>query len=259
MIKKIFKYILDKTISEETRNVLDALNKVPGPSPWYLYKMGPKIPTNYGITWWEEAGKSGNKAGQLILEGGSNNLAVFNFYNWVQALEDSLLLVWNQKKIEKGPTAPVNLLIFDCNLFKPIDNPEEIYEIMAKQELFIYYKEGLKYKIDIPTTDIKGVFKLGFPEPLKTIDELLILAHSSAIGEFTWEKNNLCIISIKPKEGTYEFYPQDWFNNGRYDYGYEWVTRVAREPKSKKICGSGVKIRSFILDETNRNIEKYLY
>jgi len=259
MIRRIFRIICEITTSEDIKNMKKALTKVPGPSPWYLYKMGPKIRTKYGITSWKYAGRSENKCGKFILKAGNNNLAVFNFYNYVCHLKDSLLLVWNQPRTDKGTTNPIILKIFDCNKFIPIDNLENIYPEMKEKEILIYHKNGVQDKFEIPTTNIDKSLKLYIPDSLREMDEILILAHSSALAGWTWDRNNLCLLSLKPKTGTCDFYPQDWFNNGGYDYGYEWVTHVAREPKSQKICGAGVRIKSFILDRTNRKIEKYFY
>lgn len=259
MVSKIFKNLFNKTISEENRRMHEALSSVPGPSPWYLYKMGPKIQTKYGVTQWLSAGDEPKTSGKFILKGGDNNLAVFNFYNYIRPLKDPLLLIWNQSYSEKSPTFPVNLFIFDCDSLQPFSNLDEIYEQMTKEKTSIYHLGGLKDKVEIVTTQIEGKFELDFPDVLKeTVDELLILAHSSGIGEWGYKGNNLCIISVRPKTGTYEFYPQDWFNNGSYDFGYQWVTHVARDPKTQKICGDGIRIRSFVLDKTNRKIERYL-
>jgi hypothetical protein len=81
----------------------------------------------------------------------------------------------------------------------------------------------------------------------------LILCHSSAIEESPrGERSNLALLVAKPRTGIYELYPQDWFNSAGLDYGYQWVTRVARDPKSGRIHGEGFRIRPFVLDDTLR-------
>lgn len=63
---------------------------------------------------------------------------------------------------------------------------------------------------------------------------------------------------FKPKQDLVFIYPQDWFNKADYDFGYEWITRVARDPKSGYIRGEGIRISDFILDDSNRQVKKYL-
>lgn len=236
------------------RKIIDAAT---GPSPWDLRANGPKFMTKYGITHWEDAGKKEPKVGKVILKAGDENLAIFDFHHYVIHLKDSLFLVWNQKTSKQGPSKPVNFLVFDCNLLEPIENIEKACKEMVEQKMGIYHIGGLVSQVDLPTTNIDS-FEMKFPEYFDNIDELLVLIHSSALGDFSWEQDNLCIVSITPRNGICVFYPQDWFNTGKYDYGYQWVPKVARDPKTRKIIGQGIRIRDFVLDDTNRKIERYL-
>ena len=66
-----------------------------------------------------------------------------------------------------------------------------------------------------------------------------------------------CLFVLCPKEGRVEVYPQDWFNEGNLDYGYQWVTRVARDSISGKIFGEGIRISQFVLDSSLRQVEHW--
>jgi hypothetical protein len=57
---------------------------------------------------------------------------------------------------------------------------------------------------------------------------------------------------LNPGSGTLRLYPQDWFNDGRVDLGYQWVTRVARDPETGRIHGDGIRIDPFSLDDSMR-------
>jgi len=69
---------------------------------------------------------------------------------------------------------------------------------------------------------------------------------------------DLRLWSLKPHENVINVYPQNWFNRGAYDFGYQWVTRVARDPSTGKIIGDGIRIRPFVLDDTFENIAAWL-
>ena len=106
----------------------------------------------------------------------------------------------------------------------------------------------------IPTTVTGRLMRLKFPDQLRHIEELLILCHSSAVeASPTWEDNNLALLVARPSAGTYELFPQDWFNSANLDYSYQWVTRVARDPRTDRIHGDGIRISPFVLDDTLRN------
>ena len=81
----------------------------------------------------------------------------------------------------------------------------------------------------------------------------MILCHSSAVEATpTSELNNLALLVARLSAGTYELFPQDWFNSANLD-GYQWVTRVARDPQTGRIHGDGIRISPFVLDDTLRN------
>jgi hypothetical protein len=54
-----------------------------------------------------------------------------------------------------------------------------------------------------------------------------------------------------------EVLPQDWFNQGNYDFGYQWIIRVARRTDGT-IVGDGIRLGSFELDETNRRVKNWV-
>lgn len=63
---------------------------------------------------------------------------------------------------------------------------------------------------------------------------------------------------IHPRNNSVEVIPQDWFNQADYDFGYQWVTRVARDPKTGRVVGEGIRLGAFVLDKTGRQIESWL-
>jgi hypothetical protein len=39
------------------------------------------------------------------------------------------------------------------------------------------------------------------------------------------------------------------------DYGYQWITCATRESTTRRLLVSGIRIDTFVLDETGRQIE----
>jgi len=95
----------------------DLFDRVPGPSPWYLRKNAPVIE---GFRW---QSAEDSKPGKTLLVGSDGPVAALSFYNYVMALDESTLLVWNQGVglSEVSPTAPVRLFVIEPNRLRPID------------------------------------------------------------------------------------------------------------------------------------------
>lgn len=254
------KKLLDnrKARARELQYLGKLLSPEPGPSPWYLTGRAFNVITKHGPAKWESLGKGKYESGKVGLKAGTHYLAIFDFNNWIRPLEGALLLGWNQVYSQQNVTNPINLFLLNCDMLSPIRNISVAIREMHDQEIPVYHTDGLVFSETIPTTKLGKVSGLIFPSPINEINEILVLARTSGIRIANDEKSNLCIMSITPRCGTVEFYPQDWFNSGGYDYGYQWVTRVARDPQTKKIYGEGVRIKSFILDSSNRNVEKFI-
>jgi hypothetical protein len=98
-----------------------------------------------------------------------------------------------------------------------------------------------------------------FPNEIRAIDELLILCDSfSDPASEGWNHANLALLVARPKEASFRLYPQDWFNTADFDFGYQWITRIARDPQTGRVRGEGFRMNSFELDDTLRDVVKVL-
>jgi hypothetical protein len=80
------------------------------------------------------------------------------------------------------------------------------------------------------------------------------LCHSSGVDDSSVaDRSNLALLVARPSDGSYQLFPQDWFNHAGLDYSYQGVTRVARDRATGWIHGEGTRIDPFILDDTLRN------
>ncbi len=87
---------------------------------------------------------------------------------------------------------------------------------------------------------------------MNRIAELLILCHSSGVDQSSGAVDDLALLVARPRESTYQLYAQDWFSHGGFDYGYQWVTRVARDRITGQVRGEGTRLAPFILDSSLR-------
>jgi hypothetical protein len=151
-------------------------------------------------------------------------------------------------------TSPVHFLILDPRTLKPLNHLESLYQSMNSSRKPILLGGSPSFEFDLATTKVGDDIIAEFPVELNALDELLLFCKSSAIGIADgWSKANLALLVANPRASTYRLCPQDWFNGGSFDYGYQWATRVFRDPVTKQVHGEGIRIGSFVLDDSLRN------
>lgn len=218
----------------------------PGPSPWYLRGDPPIIP---GFRWEEQTAFT-------LLVGENGPVAAFGMYNYIMALDGIKLLVWNQRSRPSysGPSEPINISIIEPHQLRTLDNDFATSWETAKSYRggFILGGEPLP-RMMLQTTNAEDEIAAEFPAQFHPLEEILILCHSSGIPD----KPNcvdLALIVAQPRLSKYRLYPQDWFNCSDFDFGYQWVTRIVRHPKTGFVHGEGFRIAPFILDDSLRNL-----
>jgi len=85
------------------------------------------------------------------------------------------------------------------------------------------------------------------------VDELLLFEDgppdsAAAASIYVW----------RPGSGRITVLPQDWFKAETMDLGYEWITRVDRDPQTSHIVGDGIRICSFELTDSGTQILRFL-
>lgn len=228
---------------------------VPGPSPWYL--NDDLVPVE-GFSWLQdETGKRGS-AGKVLLQNPSGTVGVFGFYNYVRTLDRSTLLVWNQKRT-RGPSphiSPVELFVIELDKLRPLSQPlDAVYAHLNAGRAFFVIGGVPSAGVELQTTNVDSFLQADFPDAMRSMGELLILCHSSGVP-VSAESVDLALIVAEPRASVYRLYPQDWFNHADMDFGYQWVTRVVRNPNTGRIEGEGFRIPPFVLDKTMTKLEK---
>jgi hypothetical protein len=92
------------------------------------------------------------------------------------------------------------------------------------------------------------------PEAIRETRELFLLVNSARPPD----SPRIHLWIVRPGAGTIEVLPQDWFNDRSFDFGYQWITRIARDPQSGQLVGEGIRLRPFALDESGTRIKEWL-
>ena len=233
----------------------EILKKAPGPSPWYIRAFPPSLKGLH----WGDAPDDDNCSGITTLTNNHGNLlALFDFQNYILPLHTGEILIWHQPYESNIPTKDIECKIINPDNLLPINGEllplcKKLRESKASSLLNCNEKILFKIPTNVPP---EQKIHFEFPVQLNELQEILILCHSSGISEANgYKEENVGILVAKPMENDFIIYPQVWFNKGGLDYGYQWITRVARG-KDGKVYGEGIRISAFRLDNTLKNIEK---
>jgi hypothetical protein len=207
---------------------------------------------------WVEAGRSELTAGKMLLrEPGGSVLVILGFQCYVRPLGEHRFVVWYDDHSQDAfGVGWIRLAIFDADQLRPIAEPDAAVKEMALRGARIFHKAGEVACASVLAHEEPGQHPLELPKPFDEIDEILILAHTGWTSGA--DQTSVALFILRPRDHMLEIYPQDWFNHGKYDFGYQWITRVVRDPANGRIVGDGIRIGAFELDRSNRQLKRWL-
>ena len=223
-----------------------------GPSPW-AFRDHSTVIGGATYRFRETAPGDSKLAGMTSLQDASGaTLLVLDFHCYARMLDDATVLLWREsgEKTERR-------IIFDCfalSALQRVADPLATAGEIREKKLGIAPLPTSQHWEFSPRLEA-GAHSLSVPHDWSRFEETLVLADCAdtngydkmarAIFVFGWSKRQV------------EVFPQDWFNTGDYDFGYQWITRVARRSDGT-IVGDGIRLGRFELDETNRRVKKWL-
>ncbi|HOE26576.1 MAG: hypothetical protein IT574_01145 [Candidatus Aureabacteria bacterium] len=235
----------------------------PGPSPWYL--RGRKIETSAGILTWADFGNHPVLAGVSRLQTReSADVMLLDFGCYFSPLESGLILLWYEHaRNDDDPTTNpfIHFDIIDPSGLTPIEDASSEADRMRKGKQHRVFAPPAIADFTCFTALPSGRHNLAdLPPAFATIEETLVLADYCPNGKPSNYFDQMCraIFAFDFRGGRVEVIPQDWFNDGKYDFGYQWITRVARDPDTGRILGDGIRLGFFRLDETARHVDEWL-
>lgn len=216
---------------------------VPGPCPWYF---GPGWPPLKGHRW--DRGKQRDGAtGCAILKRGKSAVGVLAMYSYAMPTSESTFLSWRQVR-DRGECPPVRLVSLDAAKLPPLAcSIREAASRLAKDGEPIHHSAPEAMAVDVPTDRCDADLPVDLPAGMRSLDELLLLCRTEAARPAKGG-GNLALAVISPPKGIVKLHPQRWFNEGDYDYDFEWPTRVYRDPETGAVCGDGIRIGAFRLN-----------
>ena len=223
-----------------------------GPSPWAWrdrsHIMGG---SRYRF---RDLGEEDNLSGvTTVINERDQVILLLDFQIYARFLDDGRVLLWWEDGDKDHKE--IAFASFAFSDLKPIEDPIVSAKIMREKKQKNSGLDGISIHRFVCFLDA-GPHPIEAPPEWKDFEETLVLAdHVSgsngydvmhrALFVFNWIDSNVTVI------------PQDWFNNGKYDFGYQWVARMART-ESGTLIGEGIRLGTFELDASGREVKQWL-
>ena len=119
----------------------------------------------------------------------------------------------------------------------------------------IYSSTAPLAEIEISSRLAAGKHPVEIPPEFRGIEELLL------VGSYPAASNDdaaCAILVLHPRAGEVTVLPQTWFTANKFDVGYQWITRVTRDPATGRIIGGGIRISNFELTLDGMGLERLI-
>jgi hypothetical protein len=228
----------------------ELIRQAPGPSPWYY---GPQRPfsSDVGLLSWKQLHREGSVA---LVDTQGNYRLILSFYCYALPIGRSHILIWYEAGKPPHPLVGIEILLLKISDLAPLEKRRQPKPASRGHKGPKVIFDGRPVaSVMVPDSLKVGLNRFVFPAPFKTLPEILVLGDNASIPRTGMKRSIYC---LRPNDGDIEVLPQDWFNLGDFDFGYQWITKVVRDPRSSRICGTGIRLKSFILDESGRTVEQ---
>src|SRR5512133_3412810 len=218
-----------------------------GPAPWF-WQTFPATRGASGKNYeWRYGGDQGELAYLVTLhltDEPSRPRLALNTYCRPFPLADGLFGVWCPEGRNLRFTA------FDPDSLKSFDFIEIVGWFKNSAERIFALTPPVA-EFEVPTTLPAGTHPFEFPEQFRSVEELLVITSTPCTEP---DRPSPAIFVLYPHAGLLEVLPQQWFTPMKFDIGYQWITRLARDPESHRIIGDGIRIGTFELTDDGKDL-----
>jgi hypothetical protein len=239
------------------------LFSAPGPSPWYLRLPGAVINTKEGQWTWDSYDDNKRSGICRLISPNKQSVLFLDFQCYVMFLPYDRILIWYESgrdNNEKSFIPKIVFTILNIHNLKKFSNHKDAAKKLREEKLYILYNGDSASTFIFNSTIDEGIYPIDAPLEFKELEEILVLADygpTKYISNY-YDKMFRAIFSFRFNLNEVEVFPQKWFNEGSYDFGYQWITRVARNKETGRIVGEGIRLGNFELDSSSTQIEKWL-
>lgn len=180
-------------------------------------------------------------------------------YVWFRSLEEGWMLLWSLRRSpEQIAPASIAVQLLNVDHLRRLTNLDQwLAQESAPVGPHFLIAPEFTTTAEIHPAYAPGKHELSLPSAFDRVPEFFVVAENPALPKQPGCAS-FCIYAIDPAARGIEVLPQDWFNDGTPDYGYEWITCATRDPVTRRLMVSGFRIDNVVLDETGRRIQQRL-
>jgi len=223
-----------------------------GPSPW-AWKDRSHVMRGSRYRFRDIEATDGLSGITKILNDKDETLLLLDFQCYARFLDDGTCLLWWETDSKENKSLEFRCFSFQ-NLSIIADPLTDAKDMRERKEKV----RGLPSNkaLSVPCYLSEGKHPVTTPSEYLPFEETLVLSDNQP-GANGFDQMFQAIFVFDWINGQVEVIPQDWFNHGAYDFGYQWIARVARLSNGA-IVGEGIRLGTFELDETGKQIKKWM-
>jgi hypothetical protein len=239
----------------------DLMDSAPYLSPWYFTEDRPSLLRNDVKLKWKHIDKiNGEPVYVMILEDDQHNCYAIlkNTSTYILPSENSKqFLIWKRAPLKDNFIQKLKIFQYESEKLVPIAERDKMIFELKKSETDFYISGSPISQIELDINPNENAQKVKFPESFKEFREFIFITELENIyynpDPSTYWHNTVFIVFNTVKDWIF-IYAQDWFNKSPNDFGYVWITRAVKNPETGLIHGQGIRMGSFVLDETNKKV-----
>ena len=237
--------------------------RAPGPSPWYLRSPNASIRTPSGEWSWRSYDDERTSGISRLISPSGETVLFLEFNCYVLPLNSEHILIWYEtgREAEECTIQPkIIFLTLDISKLEAFKNHQLMAQQLRDEKRKVLFQGGSPVEFEFISSVLEGTHVINAPKSFSELGEILVLADYGEVENSSnhWDKMYRAIYSFKFAHDFVEVLPQKWFNEGDYDFDYQWITRVERNSDTGKIVGEGIRLGNFELDDSFTQIGQWL-
>jgi hypothetical protein len=245
-------------VKKSSQKAKDPLRSAPYLFPWYVSPHEPQLFRNGIELEWNYVEKIDDEyVGVITLNDSKNAYGIFRIYNCIFPSNDGTqICVWSKKRVDQVAANSFRIDLYRLNDLAEIpDLDNRILSINSADEIEYYFDGRPTSSVDVVLDRSDVPFTVTFSDEFKVFDDFIAVVEIENLYD-NQSFHGTALLEIMPYRGFAQLHPQDWFNqDGQMDFGYQWITRAARNAATGRIVGDGIRIGRFELDESDRKLQ----
>jgi hypothetical protein len=195
-----------------------------GPSPWAFVNRSTTV-GGVGYKFRNTVEGDSKLSGLTSLQDAEGNtLLILDFHFYARIHDDGTMLLWRETGDKESARIAFDLFPLSSlsRIADPLATAKQLRENsagMAPLPASVHWEFASHLEA--------GVYPISLRHDWSRFGETLVLASHATPADSTKAARAIFVFDWCKQQ--VEVLPQDWFNKGEYDFGYQWISRVARQ------------------------------